>query len=254
VAPKTAGGFVPKREPALGLESGVVSASALGSGLGRRLNVPDLIPANGLGAAVVAGFVASSAVDFASGFGAPPSENPVKSSGSTEAAVGPGVAKGDEGLSLRAGPLVVGSGGVFGPAIADNVGTLTGRSTKGSALAGGGVDLTSVGGGGEGTLELVSHCPNGIFGDAGRGLSKGDFSPLTSSSSPPDTGVFARGELRTGRVLGLPRPILLEPGDGVSEGDGSEGVGCWSGVCNDNGPFDGDSGGVVLRAREVDGS
>jgi len=242
VAPETAGGFVPKRDPALGLESGVASASALGSGLGRRLKVPGLIPANGLGAAVVAGFVASSAVDFTSGFGAPPSENPVKSSGNTEVAVGPGVAKGDEGLSPRAGPFVVGSGGVFGPAIADNVGTLTGWSTKGSALAG------------EGTLELVSHCPNGIFGDAGRGLSEGDFSPLTSSSSPPDTGVFASGELRTGRVLGLPRPILLEPGDGVSEGDGSVGVGCWSGVCNDNGPFDGDPGGVVLRARVVDGS
>ena len=95
----------------------------------------------------------------------------------------------------------------------------------------------------------VSHCPNGVFGDAGRGLSEGKFSPLTSSSSPPDTGVFARGELRSGRVLGLPRPVL-ETGDGVSDGEGSVGIGC----CNDNGSLDGDPGGVVLRIREVDDS
>lgn len=48
---------------------------------------------------------------------------------------------------------------------------------------------------------------------------------MTSSSSPPDTGVFARGELRSGRVLGLLR-LVLELGDGVSAGDGSVGVGC----------------------------
>jgi hypothetical protein len=99
----------------------------------------------------------------------------------------------------------------------------------------------------------ASHCPNGAFGDADRGLSKEGFSPLTSSSSPPDTGAFARGELRSGRVLGRPR-LALELGDGVSEGDGSVGVGCCRGVCNDNPPFDGDPGGVVLFARVVNDS
>ncbi len=76
---------------------------------------------------------------------------------------------------------------------------------------------------------------------------------MTSSSSPPDTGVFARGELRSGRVLGLPKPIAgAGDGDGESEGEGSVGVGCWRGVCNDSGgegSFDGVPGGVVLRTR-----
>jgi hypothetical protein len=52
-------------------------------------------------------------------------------------------------------------------------------------------------------------------------------------------------------VLGLPR-LVLETGDGDSEGDGSVGVGCSSGGCNDNGSFDGVPGGVVLRAPDVD--
>jgi hypothetical protein len=92
-------------------------------------------------------------------------------------------------------------------------------STGGSNTVGGGV--------GEGALALPSHFPNGVFGDAGRGLSEAGFSPLTSSSSPPDTGAFASGELRSGRVLGLPRLLLAElgDGDGVWEGDGSMGVG-----------------------------
>ena len=114
-------------------------------------------------------------------------------------------------------------------------------------MAGGEANLASAGEG-EGALEPVSHCPNGVFGDAGRGLSE-EYSPLTSSSSPPDTGVFARGELRSGRVLGLPRPVL-ETGDGVSDGEGSVAIGC----CNDSGSLDGDPGGVVLRVREVDDS
>ena len=64
------------------------------------------------------------------------------------------------------------------------------------------------------------------IGDAGLALTEADFSPLTSSSSPPDTGAFARGELRSGRVLGLPRLMLeLGDGDGEREGDGSVGVG-----------------------------
>ena len=103
-------------------------------------------------------------------------------------------------------------------------------------------------GDGEGGFATLSHCPNGGFGDAGRGLSDGGFSPLTSSSSPPDTGAFARGELRSGRVLDLPGPAP-EAGDGESEGKGNMGVGCSRGVCNDNESFDGDPGGVVLCAR-----
>ena len=249
---ETAGSFVPKREPVMNLESGADGASALGSDFGMRLNAPSLVPANRLGGVTTGtGFVASSSgVDFASGFvGATPNAGTV------------------EGFSLRgatATPFVARSGGVFGLPTADKVGgDLTDGSTKGSTLIGGGgvCDLASAAGDGEGDgLEVevevegpASHCPNGAFGSAGRGLSEGDFSPLTSSSSPPDTGVFARGELRSGRVLGLPRPTL-EPGDGVSEGDGSVGVGCWSGVCNDSPPFDGDPGGVVLFARVVDDS
>jgi len=107
--------------------------------------------------------------------------------------------------------------------------TLTGWSTDDSNVVGGDVNLTSSGGG-ESALAPPPHCPNGVFGDAGRGLTEAAFSPFTSSSSPPDTGAFARGELRTGRVLGLPR-LLLELGDGDGDGereggDGSVGVGC----------------------------
>lgn len=106
--------------------------------------------------------------------------------------------------------------------------------------------LSAGDGDGNGGNVLASHWPNGGFGDAGCGLSEAGFSPLTSSSSPPDTGVFARGELRTGRVLGLPK-LTAEAGDGVSEGEGRVGVGCWRGVCNDRDSFDGDPGGVVVR-------
>jgi hypothetical protein len=233
VAPRTTGGFVPKRGPDMNLESGAGGgASVLGSAFGMRLNVPGFIPGpNKLGALVV-GFVASS-------------ENPPKSSVGTGTLVTAGVGKEDEGLSLGAVLFAKGTGGVFGVAVTDEAGALKSWSTKGSTLAGGGVNLASAGDG-EVTLEAVSHCPNGIFGDAGRGLSE---EPLTSSSSPPDTGVFARGELRSGRVLGLPR-LVLEAGDGVSDGEGSVGIGC----CNDNGSLDGDPGGVVLRRRTVDGS
>jgi hypothetical protein len=218
----------------------------VGSGFGIRLNAPGLIPANRLEAvAGAAGFAASSAVDFASGFaGAAPSENPLKSS------VGVGTA---EGFWLSATPFAASSsGGVIGLATADEAG---GALVSSTLAEGGGVDLASVAGDGEGDAleEPASHCPNGAFGDADRGLSDEGFSPLTSSSSPPDTGVFARGELRSGRVLGRPR-LMLELGDGVSEGDGSVGVGCFKGVCNDNPPFDGDPGGVVLFARVVDDS
>ncbi|KAI9512958.1 hypothetical protein F5148DRAFT_560375 [Russula earlei] len=204
VVPKTTGGFVPKRGPAVSLES-VTGASEPGSGFGKRLNVPSLIPANGLGTAVVMGcFVASSVVDFVMGFGKAPSEKLFKSSvgaGVTTCAV----AAEAEAVLSRGTPFVVSSGGVFGLAAADEDGALKGWSAKGSSLTGGSVvTMISAGGGEGGALEAPSHCPNGVFGDAGRGLSEG-FSPLTSSSSPPDTGVFARGELRSGRVLGLPR-------------------------------------------------
>ena len=62
--------------------------------------------------------------------------------------------------------------------------------------------------------------------------------------------MFARGELRSGRVLGLPK-LIADAGDGESEGEGegegSAGVGCWRGVCNDRDSLDGDPGGVVVR-------
>jgi hypothetical protein len=114
----------------------------------------------------------------------------------------------------------VSSGGDFGLGIKDGGTALVAWSTDDSIFVGGGV--------GEGALTLPSNFPNGVFGDAGRGLSEAGFSPLTSSSSPPDTGAFASGELRSGRVLGLPRLLLEElgDGDGVWEGDGSMGVGC----------------------------
>jgi len=43
------------------------------------------------------------------------------------------------------------------------------------------------------------------------------------SSSSPDKGVLASGELRSGRVLGRPRPIL-EVGDGDGEAGGTDGL------------------------------
>jgi hypothetical protein len=61
-------------------------------------------------------------------------------------------------------------------------------------------------GDGEGDFATPSHCPNGAIGDAGRGLSERGFSPLKSSSSLPETGLFARGERQSARVLGLLEP------------------------------------------------
>ena len=203
VVPKTAGGFVPKRVPGATLKSGAADASVSAS---------VLIPAKRLGVVV-----ACSAVGFVSGFRPEPSEKPFQ----LEAIVG-GVAapvtREEVGLLLR-GPFAASSGGDFGLGIKDGRAALVPWSTNVSNFVGGGV--------GEGALAPPSHFPNADFGDAGRGLSEG-FSPLTSSSSPPDTGVLASGELRSGRVLGLPRPLLVElgDGDGVWEGDGSIGVGC----------------------------
>lgn len=202
VVPKTAGGFVPKRGPGVTLESSAAGASVPASGL---------IPANILGVVVVAGLVASSAVDFVSGFRPePPSEKPIQ----PELGAG-GVATGP--VTREKVPFAVSSGGDFGLGIKDGGTTLVAWSTDDSNFVGGGI--------GEGALAPPSHFPNGVFGDAGRALSE---APLTSSSSPPDTGAFASGELRSGRVLGLPRVLLVElgDGDGVWEGDGSMGVGC----------------------------
>jgi len=130
------------------------------------------------------------------------------------------VTKEEVGLLLRGVPFAVSSGGDFGLGIKDGGTALVPWSADDSSFVGGGV--------GEGALALPSHFPNAGFGDAGRGLSEAGFSPLTSSSSPPDTGVLASGELRSGRVLGLPRllPVELGDGDGDWEGDGSMGVGC----------------------------
>jgi hypothetical protein len=205
VVPETAGGLVPKLGATL--KSGADGASVTASGS---------IPANRLGVVVVA----CSTIGFVSGFRPePPSEKPIQ----PEPIVG-GVADGpvtreEVGLLLRGVPFAVSSGGDFGLGIKDGRTALVPWSTGDSNFVGGGV--------GEGAL-APSHFPNAVFGDAGRGLSEEGFSPLTSSSSPPDTGTFASGELRSGRVLGLPRLLLVElgDGDGVWEGDGSMGVGC----------------------------
>lgn len=209
------GGFVPKRGGAT-LESSAAGASVPASGLGIRLNAPGLIPMNGLGVVMVAGLVASSAAGFISGFRpGPPSEKPIQPDpGVGGVAAGP-VRREEAGLLFRGVPFAVSSGGVCGTGIKDGGTALVAWSRDDSNFVGGGV--------GEGALAPTSHFPNGIFGDAGRGLSE---APLTSSSSPPDTGVFASGELRSGRVLGLPRLLLVGLGDGVWEGDGSVGVGC----------------------------
>lgn len=224
VVPETAGGLVPKREPGTTLESGVAGASVLGSGLGIGLNAPGLIPANRLGVVMVVGLVASCTVNAVLGFGAVPlSEKPIQDDVGAGAVAAAPVPKA-EGL-LRGTPFVVNSGGVPGLATAGEGAALIAWSADNSNFIGGGVNPTSAGDG-EGALPMPSHCPNGVFGDAGRGLTEAGFSPLTSSSSPPDTGAFARGELRSGRVLGLPRLLLeLGDGDGEREGDGSVGVG-----------------------------
>lgn len=129
MVPETAGGFVPRRKPGMGLESGAVGGSTLGPGFGMRLNAPGLIPGNRLGATVVTGFAASSAVDFVSGFTAAPSEKPLKSS------VGTGGVVEEEGLLWRGTPFVVNSGSVFGIAIVDDITVLVGWSTTSSILA-----------------------------------------------------------------------------------------------------------------------
>ena len=215
-------GFVPKREPGTTLESSSAGASVLASGLDRRPDALGLIPPNGLGVlgvVVVAGLVAPS-VGVVSGFGAVELiEKPIQ----PVVAAAP---MAEEGLLLTGIPFVVSNGGVIGLGIIDGSGALTAWSTEDSSFVGGGSGNLISAGDGEGALAPPSHCPNGVFGDAGRGLSD---SPLTSSSSPPDTGTFARGELRSGRVLGLLR-LLLELGDGDDdderEGDGRGGVGC----------------------------
>jgi hypothetical protein len=212
VVPEAAGGFVPKRGLGATLKSSAAGASVPVSGL---------IPANRLGVVIVAGLVASSAVDFVSGIRPePPSEKPIQPEPCAGGVAAGPVTREELGLLLRGVPFAVSSGGDFGLGIKDGGTAWVTWSTDDSNIVGGGV--------GEGALALPSHLPNGVFGDAGRGLSEAGLSPLTSSSSPPDTGAFASGELRSGRVLGLLRLLLVElgDGDGVWEGDGSMGVGC----------------------------
>jgi hypothetical protein len=88
----------------------------------------------------------------------------------------------------------------------------------------------------------VGHKPNVGLGAAGWGFGVGAFSGLASwstFSSSKDSGAVASGELRDGRVLGLPSPIPngkvvdAATGDGVVLGDRTTGTG-------------GDPGGVVL--------
>lgn len=208
------------REVAPGVREGGPGVTLESSVAGAPVPASGLVLASRLGVVVVAGLAASSAVGFVSGFRPePPSEKPVQpepSAGGVEA--GP-VTREDVGLMLAV-PFAVSSGGDFGLGIKDGGTALVVWSTDDSNFVGGGV--------GEGAVVPPSHFPNGAFGDAGRGLCEVDFSPLTSSSSPPDTGAFASGELRSGRVLGLPRLLLVELGDGDGdwEGDGSMGVGC----------------------------
>jgi hypothetical protein len=116
-------------------------------------------------------FVEPSTTGFAS---AAPSEKLLRFSiGTGDATIGAAVAEEKEGLLLRAAPFVVASGGrVMGLSFAGGA-ILLDWSIQGSTLTTGVVAL----------------------GDAGRGFWAVGFSPLTSSSSPPDTGVFARGEL-----------------------------------------------------------
>ena len=223
LVPETAGGFVtvPKRGPGATLESSAAGASVPTSGLGMRLNAPGLIPANRLGVVVVVGLVASSAVGFKSAFRPePPSEKPVQPDPTVGGVTAGPVTREGVGVLLRRVSFAVSSGGVCGFGIKGGKAALMVWSTDNSNSVRDGV--------GEGALVPPSHFPNGVFGDAGRGLSRAGFSPFTSSSLPPDTGTFASGELRSGRVLGLPRLLLVELGEGEDDwsGDGSVGVGC----------------------------
>lgn len=224
VAPKAVVGFDEKSAPGGGvaLVSAAGTIPATGSDFGMRLNAPlGLRLGNKLAAGVEAGLVASSAAGFASGFTMAPSEGPPKFSvGIGDATTGAAVAEPKEEDAI---PFASNGGGVFGLGIAEGV-ALALWSTNGSTTGSGGVSLISAGDG-DGGIAPPSHWPNGALGDAGCGLTEVGFSPLTSSSSPPDTGVFARGELRSGRVLGLPK-LIVEAGDGESEGEGSVGVGC----------------------------
>ena len=222
LVPETTGGFVtvPKIGPGATLESSAAGTSVPTSGLGIRLNAPGLIPAR-LGVVVVAGLVASPAVGFKSAFGPePPSEKPVQPDPRVGGVAAGPVTREGVGVLLRGVPFAVSSGGVCGFGIKEGGTALMVRSTDDSNSVRDGV--------GEGAFALPSHFPNGVFGDAGRGLSRAGFSPFTSSSLPPDTGTFASGELRSGRVLGLPRLLLVELGEGEDDwsGDGSVGVGC----------------------------
>ena len=158
VIPGTAGGFVPKRGLGTALESSAAGASVPASGLGIRLNTLGLIPANRLGGVVTAGLVASSAVDFVSGFEAAPlCEKPIQPDvGGGGVTVAP-VAREEVGLLLGGVPFVGSSGGVIGLGIIDGGAALAAVwSTDDSNLIKGGV--------GEGALALPSHCPNGVFG------------------------------------------------------------------------------------------
>ena len=87
-----------------------------------------------------------------------------------------------------------------------------------------------------------------LSGAGDTGLAMGTCSSVSSSS--PDIGLLARGELRAGRVEGLPSPILgaigvtgtgAATGAAAGEADGGGGDGC----------FAGDPGGVVLASLTI---
>lgn len=126
VAPKAAVWFDAKSAPGgvVPLISDAGGIPATGSVFGIRLNTPGLRPVNRLAAGVGAGFVASSAGGFVSGFTAVPSEKPPKFSvGIGGDATGPAGAATEEEdeVSLRAIPFPINNGGVFGLVIADGV-------------------------------------------------------------------------------------------------------------------------------------
>lgn len=84
------------------------------------------------------------------------------------------------------------------------------------------------------------------MGEAGFGARSAPISPFASASSFGESGAFASGELRAGRVLGLPSPNPNGEVDAAAgTGTGAFGNGLLDNSCG------GDPGGVVLPALVV---
>lgn len=86
--------------------------------------------------------------------------------------------------------------------------------------------------------------PNGVLGWAGCGTKEGSdleaAALVETASAAGERGALAKGELRVGRVLGLPRPR-------VNIG-GVEAEGVATGVVSTSGSTSGEPGGVVLAS------